>query len=171
MQTRWIAAAALGLSGAYPAAAASGTIAVLPPYVSTNAAGNAAPVREALRETLERHGLQVLPDDQVAAEMKHLGIESSRPPSVAALSKLRNSLGVDYVLFPRVLAVGRGAASGVVQATILVNVAAASPASFFHTRQFAQKFTAPAVGTPIIPRAAAESAAAELLKGFFDKAK
>jgi len=154
-------------------AQAAGAVALMPPYISTAAAGNGAAVDAAFRRSLERQGFQVLPASQVSEELRHLKIDPTKPQAIATLAKVRESLGVDYVVYPRILAVGQGAVSKEVQATILVNVAGTSKGSYLHTRQIAQKFShsGPSTSGAVIPAGAADLAAAELLKGFYEKAK
>jgi hypothetical protein len=160
------------LPGAAPARA-GGTplVAVLPARVWKGAAGNGAVFTEALKASLTKRAMGVVPAAKVEAELRAARIDLSKPVPVAELAKLRAALGADYVVYPRVLSVGVGVNAQEFSANILLNVVGTSGSSFFHTRQIGQVFR-PRVATAeaaTMSRGDADAAAEKLLAGFYTK--
>lgn len=152
---------------AQPGNAGRPSAAVIPAPVLKGDPGNGPLLTDALRRTLAEAGCRVTPQGETARVVRLLAIDLRRPLSVQALAAVRAELGVDYVLYPRVLAVGRGPNSGEYQATLLLNVLARrTPGVFAHTRQIGQALPAPPEGgEPLLSEAAAREAARRLLSG------
>lgn len=160
-------------AGLSPTRAAGKKVALLPAPVVKGAADNGPAVTDALRASLERHGFTLVAADRVADELKAERIDPATPQTVGTLSKLRSALGADYLVYPRVLSVGRPFNSEAVQANILVNVVGSSSSSFFHTRQVGKTFApnGAASDEAVIDRASAERAASQLMSAFYRKAR
>lgn len=175
--TRRAAVAALLLTGlaglaVFPAHSADRKAALLPAPVIKGNPDNGPAVTDALRASLDRH-FSLVAADRVESELKTEKIDPAQPQTVGTLSRLRDTLGADYVVYPRVLSVGRGVNSRSVQATILVNVAGSNPKSFVFTRQIGKVFGSgdPDPENAVIDRASARNAAADLLGGFYRKVR
>jgi len=158
--------------GPRAAAAAEGTVALIPAPVLRGAAGNGKVVTDAIRASLENQGFRVLPESQVKGALR--GVDMRKPIPVRDLAALRARLGAGYVVYPRVMSVGSPLNDGqTFQATVLVNVLGKTGSSFLHTRQIGQEFrqgnTKPE--TAVIPRGQADVLAGKLLDGFYSRAK
>src|SRR5262249_39934530 len=141
-------------------------VALLPARVSSGDQENGPVVSDALRDRLKEAGLEVLPESEVRRALRLLNRDLARPLSVEGLSELRQELRVPYLVYPRVLSVGRGVNSAEPQATILLNVVGKPANVFIHTRQVGQMFQESQNGPLIINQRAAADAADKLLDGF-----
>ncbi len=164
----------LALSGllAIPARGARGSVAVLPAVVMRGAVGNGPVVTAALREDLKDHGCTLTSERQVADAIHAAGIDLNRPVPSAALVKLRQKLGVDYLLYPRVLAAGVGIVSGKSQVVALVNVYGNKGSQPVHTNQSTQRVPVPPGGQEgkiVLGEGDASELAGKLLAGFHAK--
>jgi hypothetical protein len=146
-------------------------VALLPARTFNGAAENGEVLTDALRNRLEDAGLEVLPEREVRRVLRLLNRDLSRPLSVESLTEIRQELGVPYLVYPRVLSVGRGVNSAEPQATILVNVVGKPANVFIHTRQVGQVFQDSETGPLIINQSAADKAADKLLDGFQQRIK
>lgn len=167
----WIVAAAAVLSAAahQPSPAAGPRVAVLAAEVQRGAPANAQHVADALERSLVKKGFEAAPPAKVAGAVRARGIDLRKPQPIKELAALRARLGVDYLVYSRVLSVGVGYASQELQANVLVNVVGRAKSSFLHTRQVGQVF-APGEATvesAVIGPAEADQAAAKLLDGFY----
>ncbi len=169
------AAATLTLfgGGLLPAKAAGGVVAILPAPVLRGAAPNGPAITDSLRASLERRGFTVLEQDNVRGTLRGSNMRS--PISIARLADMRDKLGADYLVYPRVMSVGSPLTDGdTFQATVIVNVVGKSAKSFLHTRQVGQEFRLrrgiPA-DTAVIPSGEARELAGKLLDGFYAKVK
>jgi hypothetical protein len=166
------AAAALLTLALIPARAAKGTVALVPAHVFKGTEENGKIVTDALRASLEGQGFTVMPADKVDMAIQDQKIDITRLVPIQNLAKLKKATGADWLVYPRVLSVGVGVnAKGEHQANILVNVVGTNPKSFAHTRQVGQTFQAEPGPMPVIPKAAAEEAAGQLLADFYAKTK
>lgn len=175
MRRMRILAAGAALTGAacYPALAARPTVAVLAAEVARGAPANARQMEDALRRSLEKKGFDVAAAAKVAGAARARGIDLRRPQSITDLAALRARLGVDYLVYSRVLSVGVGYRSQDFQANVLVNVVGRSKGSFLHTRQVGQVFD-PGEATmesAQIGPAEADEAAGKLLDGFYRRVR
>ncbi len=158
---------------AVPALAAGKKIAVLPAAVTVGRGENGNVVTEALRARLSRIGFEVVSAQRVASAMRSRRMDLTQPQAVQDLAALREELGVDFVVYPRVLNVGKSLAGNEFQANILVNIAGKSRSGFAHTRQVGQVFN-PRGARPesaVIGKSEADQAATKLLSGFESRAK
>ena len=174
MTRRWILAALTTLPlAAAPALAARKRVALLPASVTEGADSNAGVITEALRQRLSKIGFEVISADRTSSGMRNQKMDLNEPQSVKDLSELRAELGVDFVVYPRVLSVGKSLTGGDYQANVLVNVAGKSASGFAHTRQVGQVFKprSAKASTPVIGKADADTAATKLLTGFESRAK
>src|SRR4051794_28979606 len=96
-----IAMTALVLLGTR-AHAAGGTVAVMPAHVFKGAQGNGARVTDALRSDLEKHGFTLLPAVNVEDALRRQKTDLAHPAAIAELAALRDAMGVDYLVYPRV---------------------------------------------------------------------
>jgi hypothetical protein len=154
-----------------PAFAGSGKVAVLPAVVVKGAAANGPVVTDAVRASLKREGFNVTGARDVSRAIS--GVDFSRIQPVGSLAALREKLGADYLVYTRVLSVGKGVNADEAQANILVNVVGKSTKGFAHTRQVGQVFRTP-TPTPekaVIGRSEADTAAGKLLEQFYAKQK
>jgi hypothetical protein len=166
----WVVAIAAVLSAAHqPALAAGPRVAVLAAEVQRGAPANAQIMADALDRNLVKKGFDVLPAAKVAAAVRARGIDLRKPQPIKELAALRARLGVDYLVYSRVLSVGVGYASQEFQANVLVNVVGRAKGSFLHTRQVGQMFMPgdATVESAAIGPAEADQAAAKLLDGFY----
>jgi hypothetical protein len=154
-----------------PAFAGRGKVAVLPAVVVKGSAANGPVVTEAIRTSLRKEGFDLTGAGEVSAGLD--GINYSKIVPVATLSGLRAKLGADYLVYTRVLSVGKGVNSDEAQANVLVNVVGKSTKSFAHTRQVGQTFALKGteLDRALIPRAEASEAAGKLLEQFYVKQK
>jgi len=174
MTRRWILAAVAALPlAASPTLAAHKKVALLPASVTEGAGSNAGVITEALRQRLSKIGFEVIPADRTNSGVRNQKMDLNEPQSVKDLAALRAALGVDFVVYPRVLSVGKSLAGGDYQANVLVNVAGKSASGFAHTRQIGQVFKprSTKANTPVIGKGDAETAATKLLTGFEGRAK
>lgn len=171
MTRRWVLAGLLTLA-ALPAHAAP-TVALMPAPVIKGAAANGKIVTQALQNALNAKGFTNVPAGKVNAAIGAAHVDMKMPIAVATLAKIRTATGADYLIYPRVLSVGTGLASGHFQATVIVNVVGKSSSSFFFTRQVAQEFPSTETdrGRAVIDPTSADAGASKLLEGFFAKAK
>jgi hypothetical protein len=165
----------LALASVGPSLAAE-SVALIPATAFRGAAANGPTVTTALQESLARYRFSLVPTDRVRSAATHLRIDLGRNPiPIGQLSRLRAELGCDYLVFPRVLGVGRPLTdpSGF-QATILLNVVGKSAGTFLHTMQVGQEFKAPPgaeAETAVIGRDEANKAAERLLEAFYKKTR
>jgi hypothetical protein len=150
-------------------------VAVVPVHVFTGNRSNAGVVLDAVRAGLSREGFQVLGQDRVESALRARGLSTDRHLSAGQLAGLRDALGVDYVVYARVLGVGEVlSADPKTAAVALVNVLGkASDSAFVHTRQVSRDFT-PSGRNPqghVIPASDAAELSRMLLSGFFDKSR
>jgi hypothetical protein len=103
--------------------------------------------------------------DSVGKALKGRKYDPKTPLTAGDLVALKRTLGVDYVVYPRVLGVGVGVNSDRASATVLVNVGGTSSNSFVHTRQVGQLFGEAGIGS----EDAASKMAQELLAGFYNR--
>src|SRR5687768_11839868 len=108
----------LGITGT--AQAQGKKVAVIPVTVVKGAAANSAVVTEAISDSLEQRGYQV--STVGAAALRRHGAGGSKVIPIATLARLREQLGVDYVVYTRVLSVGQGVNAESFQANTIVNV-------------------------------------------------
>lgn len=157
---------------AVPALAAPKRVAVLPASVTEGADSNAGVITEALRQRLNKIGFEVLSADRTLSGARKRGMDLNQPQSVKELAELRDALGVDFVVYPRVLSVGKSLVGNDFQANVLVNVAGKSRSGFAHTRQVGQVFKPRSkASSPVIGKGEADTAATKLLSGFEARAK
>lgn len=174
MTRRWILAALATLPlVASSALAAPKKVALLPASVTEGADSNAGVITEALRQRLSKIGFEVISADRTTSGVRNQRMDLNEPQSVKDLSELRAALGVDFVVYPRVLSVGKSLVGNEYQANVLVNVAGKSASGFAHTRQIGQVFKprSSKASTPVIGKGDAETAATKLLTGFEARAK
>ncbi|HEU4754954.1 MAG TPA: hypothetical protein VFU47_17740 [Armatimonadota bacterium] len=166
--TRALLLATLVAAASAAALAAKGTVAVLPASVASGAAGNGPVLTEALRASLEKQGYTLLPEQQVVDALKAQKLDSTKILPLTAVRAVRDATKADYVVYPRILAVGQGAVAGHPQATLLVNVLGKTGGSYLHTKQVAQPFAAEGEpATAVISRADADQAVARLMEAFY----
>jgi hypothetical protein len=158
-------------AGALHAQGAKTRVAVMPTSVLRGLPDNGTALTTALRESLEKHGFDVVPADAVDAAIRDASMDLTKSQTIGVLAKLRGNLKAVYLVYPRVLTVGVGAEPGDLQANFLVNVVGKSNGSYLHTRQIGQIFRLPAEAQVIIPAPEAAEAAGRLLDGFYEKAK
>lgn len=175
MKPKWTMGAALLGVGILlvggPALAARKLVAVLPGVVTYGSRDNGPVITDALRDRLGRLGFDVIQASRVESVLRsrQLGEASL---SARDLYDLRSQLGVDYVVYPRVLSAGKSLGRNDYAATILVNVGGGSKSGFAHTRQVSQTFEPRVrVDNPAMDRAAADAAAEKLLQGFEKRAQ
>lgn len=174
MTRRWILAALATLPLATaPARAANKTVAVLPASVTEGRNSNGGIITEALRQRLSKIGFEVLSEDRTLEGVRSRKMDLKEPQSAKDLAELRDQLGVDFVVYPRVLSVGKSLVGNEFQANVLVNVAGKSRSGFAHTRQVGQVFKprSSRAGTEVIGKGDADTAATKLLTGFESRAK
>ncbi|MCC2669565.1 MAG: hypothetical protein K0Q72_2036 [Armatimonadetes bacterium] len=152
-----------------PAFAGSGKIAVLPAVVVKGASANGPVVTEAVRASLKKEGFTLTSADQVKSATS--GMDFTKIQTVGNLAALRGKLGADYLVYTRVLSVGKGVNTDEGQANILVNVIGKSTTGFAHTRQIGQTFALKGVelDRALLPRSGADEAADKLLEQFYAK--
>jgi hypothetical protein len=165
-----MAMAALALA-AVPARAAGKTVALVPVRAVRSGAQSEKPLTEALRANLQKHGYEVLPEETVDRWLKEHKVDLTKPQSIETMRMLADATGADYVVYPRLLSVGRPLGEETPQATILVNVLAKGGRQYLHTRQIGQRFAAGPGGQMAMPPSAAAEAAEKLLDGFYKKAE
>jgi len=157
-----------------PARAAGRKLALLPAAVANGASENGQIVTEALRASLQKQGFELLPAAEVEEGVDARKLELNRTVPVPELAKLRESLGADYLIHPRVLAVGTPLNAKTQQATVLLNaIGPSSTTSFLHTRQIGQTFLSGSAPeqSPVIDRRSADTLAGRLLEGFLRRVR
>jgi hypothetical protein len=158
---------------ALPAYAAKGSVALLPASVTTGNPRNGVVFTDALRASLEKQGFTVLPAANVQSTLKAQQLEGQKILSTEQISKVRDALSADYVVYPRVLGVGLAVGDPAqLQATVLVNVQGKDKLPYIHTKQVGQTFGANGASrqNAVIGRADADAAVGKLLEGFYEKA-
>jgi hypothetical protein len=166
----FILTAALAVS---VSAAPAGRVALLPATVFKGASGNGPVIKDALRKNLGAAGFNVSSGADVERAFKARNSNPKKPLTAGDLVALKKALGVDYVVYPRVLSVGVGVNADRASATVLVNVGGTSASAFVHTRQVGQPF-GDAVGSEaaakaVIDEESAGKLAEELLAGFYNR--
>lgn len=152
-----------------------GPVALIPAHTFKGSLENGPVVTEAMRANLSRQGYRVLAEAETAAALKRLGIDPTRRVFLPDLKALGKELGVSYVVYPSIQAVGVGLNRQdpeEFQATILVSVAEPDKNQIFYLYQVGQLFKHPEkeAARAVLPRAAAEQAAQRLLESFYKKA-
>ena len=155
-------------------AAPARRVALLPATVFKGSPANGPIITDALRSDLEDSGLKVTEVASIAKAMKGRKYDPKTPLTTRDLVALKKGLGVDYVVYPRVLGVGIGVNSDRASATVLVNIGGTSASSFVHTRQVGQFFGEPGIGTEaaalaVIDERSAGKLAQDLLAGFYNR--
>lgn len=155
-----------------PALADKGRLVLIPATVASGNPGNGAVVTGAIHRSLERAGFTIVPAASVRDVLHAQRLEDQQILSDAQVARVRDALGADFVVYPRVLSVGLAVGKArQLQANVLVNVQGKKGVSYIHTRQVGQVFDA--VGEPrpdaVIDPGAADTAAAKLLEGFYAK--
>lgn len=152
-----------------------GSVALIPPAVFQAAPENGVLMAEALQAELIRAGLKPLHGSTVQAEIARRMINPKFPIPLMRLAALGRELQAEYVVYPRVLSVGRpfnakGPDEYVIN--VLVNVVQVKTGRILHTYQATTDFKGPdrkpdLVVTPALARLVA----ARLLQGFLAKLK
>jgi hypothetical protein len=155
-------------------AAPAKKVALLSATVFKGSSANGPVITDALEDNLRGAGLRVSVVDSVEKALKGRKYDPKTPLTAGDLVALKKSLGVDYVVYPRVLGVGVGVNSDRASATVLVNVGGSSTSNFVHTRQIGQPFGESGIdsdaGTKaVIDEGAAGKLAQELLAGFYNR--
>lgn len=166
-----VLAAALAVSAH---AAPAKKVALLPATVFKGDSANGPVITTSLEENLRGAGLRVSVVDSVEKALRGRKYDPKTPLTAGDLVALKKALGVDYVVYPRVLGVGVGVNSDRASATVLVNVGGTSSSNFVHTRQVGQQFGDAGIGSEAAAKAvidddSAEKLAKELLTGFYNR--
>jgi hypothetical protein len=164
-------ALAQAAGGAAPPVANRGRAALLPAAVLRGAAENGARMTAALEAEATRAGLALLPAAALSGQLG--GVNLALPQPLTRLTEWGRALGVDYVIYPRVLSVGKPFNTKDEDErimTILVNVVDVKTGRMAHTVQIGavysdKTFPAESVAPPETAAAAAE----KLLAGFVAK--
>jgi hypothetical protein len=172
MNRRWLLAAlALSLPTALNAQSERKVAAIFPASVAKGPVENGVTLMAALRESLSKHGYTVVPADKVDAAIKELKPDLNKQQNTRTLGALRDAVGADVVVYPRLLSIGTALGAEGQQVTILVNVQGKSNASFLHTRQLSQPFSPKNTDDFVLPRSDLDLAVVKLLEGFYAKPK
>jgi hypothetical protein len=155
-------------------AAPKAKVALLPATVFKGAPGNGPVISDALQKSLSDSGLNVTTGASVERAVRSRQRDSKTPLTAGDLVALKKALGVDYVVYPRVLSVGIGVNADRPQATVLVNVGGTSVSNFVHTRQVGQPFGEAGIGSEAAAKAvidsdSADKLAKDLLSGFYKR--
>ncbi|MFN3650544.1 MAG: hypothetical protein ACK47B_13285 [Armatimonadota bacterium] len=163
----WLLAAA-----ALPVYAADRTVAVMPTVIVNASKGNVAPITEAIRANLEKHGYDVIETRRVDRAVRAAGIDLSKPVPSDKLARVRDELGVDFFVYPRLLNTGKSLSSDDLQANIIVNVLGKTGKAFVHTRQVGQLLGGRQGQDPrsiVLTRREADQAVTKLFEPFHQK--
>ncbi|MGV3723725.1 MAG: hypothetical protein ACO1SX_22735 [Actinomycetota bacterium] len=172
MTRRWLLAAlALSLPSALNAQGERKTSAIFPASVAKGPAVNGVTLTAALRDSFARHGYKVVAADKVDAAVKELKLDLSKQQNTRTLGALRDAVGADVVVYPRLLSIGTALGAEGQQVTVLVNVQGKSNASFLHTRQLSHPFSPKNTDDFVLPRPDFDMAVAKLLEGFYARPK
>lgn len=162
----------LAAAGTAPrsAAAASGTVAVLPAAIVNSAAPNGPKLTGAMEAVLKGKGLRPLDATLVTRAVSAAGMNLAQPQPLNRLAALGKTLKADYVVYTRVLSVGKPINARNEtdrEAVILVNVVDVATARIKHTYQSSVGFSdASNNRQSLIPDAAAREAAEKMLAAF-----
>ncbi len=155
-----------------PVQAARRTVALMPVTVVKGAPGNGPMVTEAMRDDLTRHGRTVVSERRVTDAIETAGLDTRRILTANSLMKLRRQMGVDFVIYTRILAAGVGLASGKSQSTVLVNIYGGGKVQPMHTVQVTQKmpdYKDAEDGKVVMGKSDAAALSSRLLKNFYAK--
>jgi len=155
--------------GAGPSTGARGRVALLPAPVVRGAAENGERVTAALGAVATGGGLGLLPAAEVASQVQ--GVNLGLPQALPRLVEWGRALKVDYVIYPRVLSVGKpfnAKEENERIITILVNVVHVKTGRMIHTSQVGSTyvddtFPAESVAPPEVVAGAAEKLLAPFL--------
>lgn len=166
-----LAALALSIPTALNAQGARKVAAVFPASVAKGPAANGVTLTAALRDSLAKNGHTVIPAEKVDAAVKELKLDPTKLQNTRTLGALRDALGADVVVYPRLLSIGTALGTDGQQVTILVNVQGKSNASYLHTRQLSHPFSPQNTDDFVLPRAELDMAVVKLLEGYYAKTK
>jgi hypothetical protein len=145
-----------------------GKVALLTAPVLRGAAENGERLTAALRAAAAAAGLGVAPAAAVAAEVQ--GVNLRFPQPLPRLVEWGRKLGVDYIVYPRVLSVGRPFNSvdeNERVMAILINIADVKAGRMVHTQQVGATYIDDqTLAESLAPAEVVATAAAKLLEGF-----
>jgi len=144
---------------------------IFPASVAKGPASNGVTLTAALRESLTKHGYAVVAADKTDAAVKELKVDLTKQQNTRTLGAVRDALGADIIVYPRLLSVGSALGTSDQQFTVLVNVQGKSNASFLHTRQLSQPFSPRNTDDFVLPRADIDMAVVKLLEGLYARPK
>ncbi len=152
------------------AAAASGTVAVLPAAIVNSAVQNGPKLTGAMETVLKGKGLRPLDATLVTRAVSAAGMKLAQPQPLGRLAALGKTLKADYVVYTRILSVGKPINARNEtdrEAVMLVNVVDVATARIKHTYQSSVAFSdASNNRQSLIPDAAAREAAEKMLAAF-----
>jgi len=155
-----------------PAAAARARAVLLTSGTVRGAAENGGRLDESLAQVLGDQGVAAVPRAELTAALQRLGLDPKTVIPLSRLLELGRSLGVDYVVYTRILSVGRpfnpvGPDERIL--TSLINVTEVKTGRLIHSFQVGATFTDPSELTPLAPPATTQEAARKLVAGFLTR--
>lgn len=154
------------------AAAAPATIAVLPVAVVNGDQDNGPPVSAAIEAVLREAGHRLSDSDSVARVLGATRENLATPRTLIQLTRMGRKLGANYVIYTRLLTVGRpfsATRDSDRSAVMLVNIVDVASGRIKQTYQSAGDFTdLDQLRQSMVPDAAAQSIVHRLLEPFLE---